>query len=184
MTFINIEDIKRKMNTTLVACQKEFASLRTGTASANALDSVKVDAYGSKTPIAQVASVSVAEARMLAVSVWDKSLVGAVDKAIREANLGFNPIMDGQNLRIPMPPLNEERRKQLVKLSKEYAEDHKIMVRNIRRDAMNDVKKAEKDGMPEHSAKSLEKKIQEATDEFVKKITEAQTAKEKEIMKV
>src|SRR5690606_33977519 len=124
----------------------DIASLRTGRASSNLLDTIQVQAYGSAVPITQVASVSVPEPRMHSVSVWDKQMVGAVDRAIREANLGFNPIVDGTTLRIPLPELNEQRRKELVKIAHQYAEQARVAARHVRRDGMETAKKAEKDG--------------------------------------
>src|SRR6201999_1845807 len=134
-----------RMDKAVAALKEEFGSLRTGRASASLLDQVTVDAYGSSMPINQVGAISVPEPRMISVSVWDKALVIAVDKAIRSAGLGLNAVTDGQNLRIPIPPLTEERRKDLVKVAGKYAEQQRIAVRNIRRDANDDLKKAEKD---------------------------------------
>src|SRR5690242_19226533 len=143
---VDFKDLQRRMDGAISSYQHDLASLRTGRASSNLLDPVHVDAYGSSMPINQVATVTVPEPRMISVSVWDKSLVTAVDRAIRESNLGFNPIMDGTTLRIPLPELNEERRKQLVKIAHQYAEQARVAARHVRRDGMEHIKKAEKDG--------------------------------------
>lgn len=138
---VDLKELKRRMDGAIAAFKHDIASLRTGRASANVLDPVTVEAYGSRMPLNQVANITVPESRMLSVSVWDKSMVGAVERAIRESNLGLNPIVDGQNLRIPLPELNEERRKSLVKVAHDYAEKSKVAVRHVRRDGMDDLKK-------------------------------------------
>ena len=185
MSTFDIKDYKGRMHGALESLRKNFAGLRTGRANAALLDGIVVSAYGADTPINQVASVSVPEPRMLNVSVWDKQLVNAVDKALRTSHLGLNPVMDGTTLRIPMPPLTEERRRDLTKIAGGYAEDAKIAVRNVRRDAMNHVRREEKDGdMSENEQKAHEKDIQAATDDFVKKIDEALAQKSDEIMQV
>lgn len=174
-----------RMDKAVAALKEEFASLRTGRASANLLDHVHVDAYGSSMPLNQVAGVSVPEARMLMVNVWDKGLAVSVEKAIRNAGLGLNPIVDGQNLRIPIPPLTEDRRKELAKVAGKYAEQQRIAVRNIRRDANDDLKKAEKDGaINQDEHKRMEGDVQKITDEAIKRIDEALKTKEQEIMHV
>src|SRR6185437_7309376 len=174
-----------RMDKAVAALKEEFASLRTGRASANLLDQVQVDAYGSTMPINQVGAVSVPEPRMISVSVWDKALVVSVEKAIRSAGLGLNPMVDGQNLRIPIPPLTEERRKELAKVAGKYAEQQRVAVRNIRRDANDDLKKAEKDGaINQDEHKRLEHEVQKITDEAIKRIDEALKTKEQEIMHV
>ena len=180
-----LSDYRKRMDGALDSLKKDFGGLRTGRASATLLDTIKVSAYGAETPINQVASVSVPEPRMLSVNVWDKGLVGAVDKALRQSNLGLNPVMDGQTLRIPMPPLTEERRKELTKVAGGYAENAKVAVRNVRRDAMNTLKRLEKDGdMSENEQKAHEKDVQSATDELVKQIDDALAQKSDEIMQV
>ncbi|MEP4704254.1 MAG: ribosome recycling factor, partial [Hyphomicrobiales bacterium] len=157
----------------------------TGRASASLLDSVMVDAYGSQMPISQVGTISVPEPRTVSVQVWDKTMVAATDKAIRESNLGLNPIMDGQLLRIPMPELNEERRKELVKVANQYAEQARIAARHVRRDGMDTSKQAEKDGdLGKDDAHKASDKIQKMTDDFITKIDEMYAEKEKEIMQV
>jgi len=142
----DIKEYRQRMDGAVSALRNEFAGLRTGRANAALLDGIAVEAYGQMTPINQVASVSVPESRMLLVSVWDKSQVGAVERALRQSNLGINPVIDGQTMRIPMPPLTEERRKDLTKIASSYAENAKIAVRNVRRDGMETVKKLEKNG--------------------------------------
>jgi ribosome recycling factor len=176
---------KDRMDKCVAALKDEFSSLRTGRASAGLLDQVVVDAYGTKSPITQVAAVSVPEPRMITVSVWDKAVVVSVEKAIRNAGLGLNPVVEGQNLRIPIPPLTEERRRELAKLAGKYAEQQKIAVRNVRRDAMDDLKKAEKDGtINQDEHKRLEVEVQKVTDEAVKRVDEVLKTKEHEIMQV
>ena len=175
----------QRMDKAVQALKDEFASLRTGRASANLLDQVTVDAYGSQMPLNQVASISVPEPRSITVNVWDRGLAVSVEKAIRNAGLGLNPVVEGQNLRIPIPPLTEERRRELAKVAGKYAEQQKIAVRNVRRDAMDDLKKAEKDNVitqDEHRRMDVE--VQKLTDEAVKRVDEALKTKEQEIMQV
>ncbi len=180
-----ISRYKDRMERAVQTLKEEFASLRTGRASANLLDQVVVEAYGAKSPINQVAAISVPEPRSINVSVWDKGLVVSVEKAIRNSGLGFNPVVEGQNLRIPIPPLTEERRKELVKVAGKYAEQQKIAVRNVRRDANDDLKKAEKDSViTQDEQKRMETEVQKATDEAIKKVDETLKAKEHEIMQV
>ena len=174
-----------RMEKAVAALKEEFHSLRTGRASAGLLDQVMVEAYGAKMPINQVGSVSVPEPRAIMVSIWDKSMVGPVDKAIRTAGLGFNPVVEGQTLRIPIPPLTEDRRRELVKVAGKYAEQQKVAVRNVRRDAMDDLKKAEKDGViAQDEHKRMETEVQKLTDEAIKHADEALKTKEQEIMQV
>ncbi|MCV9997173.1 ribosome recycling factor [Pararhizobium sp. YC-54] len=182
---IDLIDLKRRMDGAIAAFKHDIASLRTGRASANVLDPVMVEAYGSRVPLNQVANITVPEARMLGVSIWDKSMVNAVDRAIRESNLGLNPIVDGQNLRIPLPELNEERRKSLVKVAHDYSEKAKVAVRNVRRDGMDSLKKAEKDGdIGQDVSRSQSEKVQKMTDEMISDIDRLLADKEKEIMQV
>jgi ribosome recycling factor len=181
----NIEDLKRRMNGAIENLKTEFVGLRTGRASVNLLDPVVVDAYGSNMPLNQVGTVATPEARLISVQVWDKTLVGAVEKAIRNAGLGLNPVVDGQTLRIPIPELNEERRQELSKVAGRYAEQAKIAVRNVRRDGMDSIKKLEKDGdISQDEQKSFGDQIQKLTDQKVAEIDELTAAKEKEIMQV
>jgi ribosome recycling factor len=179
------KDLERRMEGAITAFQTELQGLRTGRASVSLLESVQVSAYGATMPINQVGSVSVMDARMLAVNIWDKGLVGAADKAIREAGLGLNPVVDGQNLRIPIPPLNEERRIELTKVAGKYAEGARVAVRNIRRDGMDALKKMEKDGeISEDAQRGMSDEVQKLTDIYVKKVDETLKTKEAEIMQV
>ena len=181
----DIKDIEARMRASIDALKREFSGLRTGRASANLLDPVQVMVYGSRMPLNQVATVSVPESRMISVQVWDRSNVQAVDKAIREANLGLNPIMDGQVLRLPIPSLTADRRQELVKLAHKYAENCKISIRNVRREAMDLLKKLEKDGkMGQDDHRGNSEKVQELTDRLIKDVEAATTAKEAEIQKV
>ncbi len=181
----DLGDLKRRMQGAIATLKHEFGGLRTGRASASLLDPVHVDAYGQVSPLNQVATVSVPEPRMIAVQVWDKALVIAVDKAIREANLGLQPTVEGQILRIRMPELNEQRRKELVKVAHKYAEEARVAVRHVRRDGLDTLKKLLKDhAIPEDDEKRHETEVQKATDEAVKEIDAALAAKEKEIMQV
>ena len=182
---VDLKELKRRMDGAISAFKSDIASLRTGRASANVLDPVTVEAYGSRVPLNQVANITVPEPRMLSVSVWDKQMVGAVDRGIRESNLGLNPIIDGQNLRIPLPELNEERRKSLVKVAHDYAEKAKVAVRHVRRDGMDDLKKAEKDGeIGQDISRSQSERVQKMTDETISDIDRLLVEKEKEIMQV
>jgi ribosome recycling factor len=175
----------QRMDKAVQALKEEFHTLRTGRASANLLDQVHVEAYGSSMPLNQVASVTVPEPRSITVNVWDRGLVVSVEKAIRNAGLGLNPVVEGQNLRIPIPPLTEERRRELAKVAGKYAEQQRIAVRNIRRDAMDDLKKAEKDhAITQDEHRRLDTEVQKLTDEAVKRIDEALKTKEQEIMQV
>ena len=181
----NLAKYRDRMDKAIAVLKDEFGSLRTGRANSALLDQVTVEAYGSTMPINQVGAVSVPEPRSITVSVWDKGLVVSVEKAIRNAGLGLNPVVEGQNLRIPIPALTEERRKDLAKLAGKYAEQQRIAVRNVRREAMDDLKKSEKDtviSQDEH--KRLEVEVQKITDEAVKRVDEALKTKEHEIMQV
>jgi len=177
--------LSKRMDGALNNLAQEFGGLRTGRASVNLLDSVQVPAYGSNVPISQVGSISVPESRMLSVNIWDKELVGAADKAIRTSGLGLNPVVDGTNLRIPIPALNEERRAELAKVAGKYAEAGRVSVRNIRRDGMDTLKKMEKDGeLSKDEQKGFEGDVQKLTDTFIGRIDEALKVKEAEIMQV
>ena len=174
-----------RMDKAVSALKEEFTGLRTGRANAGLLEQIMVDAYGASSPITSVAAISVPEPRMITVSVWDKAVVIAVEKAIRNAGLGLNPVTDGQTLRVPVPPLTEERRKELVKLASKYSENHRVAVRNVRRDALEDLKKAEKDGgVSQDEQKKAGEEIQGFTDAAIKRVDEALKAKEQEIMQV
>lgn len=178
---MNLDQTKQKMEGALDALKKEFAGLRTGRASTNLVDHLTVDAYGSMMPMNQVGTVGVPEPRLITIQVWDKGLVKSVEKAIRDANLGLNPQPDGQIVRVPIPELSTERRTELTKIAGKYAEGARIAVRNVRRDAMDALKKAK---LPEDESKSTTEKIQKLTDETIKKIDEALAHKEKEILQV
>ncbi len=181
----NLAKYRERMDKAIGALKEEFGSLRTGRASASLLDQVHVEAYGATVPINQVGAVSVPEPRSINVSVWDKGLVVSVEKAIRNAGLGLNPVVEGQNLRVPIPVLTEERRKDLAKLAGKYAEQQRVAVRNVRREAMDDLKKAEKDGtISQDEHKRLEGDVQKITDEAIKRVDEALKTKEHEIMQV
>jgi ribosome recycling factor len=174
-----------RMDKAVQALKDEFVSLRTGRATAGLLDQVVVEAYGSTMPLNACGSVSVPEPRLLTVSVWDKGLVVAVEKAIRNAGLGFNPMVDGQTLRIPIPPLTEERRRDLSKLAGKYAEQQRVAIRNVRREANEQARDAKKAGViSEDDEKRMEKEVQEFTDAAVKRVDEALKLKEQEIMQV
>ena len=182
---IDIADINRRMEGALSSLKSDLAGLRTGRASASILDPIMVDAYGQQMPMNQVGTVSVPEPRMISVQVWDKSMVGAVEKAIRESDLGLNPVTDGTNLRIPLPELNEERRKEIVKVAHQYAEQTRVAIRHVRRDGMDTLKKAEKDGdMGQDEARSMSDKVQKATDDMISEVDNIVAAKETEIMQV
>lgn len=184
-TPFKLEDYKKRMDGALSALSHEFGGLRTGRASPSLLDPIQVEAYGGVSPLNQVAGVSVPEPRMIIVQVWDKSVVQAVDKAIRSANLGLNPIVDGQSLRIPIPPLTGERRAELAKIAGKYAEQARIAVRNVRRDAMDHLKKLEKDhAISQDEHKRLSEEVQKTTDDHVRKIDDTLKHKEEEIMQV
>ncbi|WP_455372390.1 ribosome recycling factor [Limibacillus halophilus] len=173
------------MDGALEALKREFAGLRTGRASASLLEPVMVEAYGSAMPLSSVGTISVPEPRMITVQVWDRSLVGATEKAIREAGLGLNPASDGQLVRVPIPALNEERRQELTRVAGKYAETARVAVRNVRRDGMDRLKKLEKDGeLSQDEHKRLADQIQELTDEHIKLVDEQLAHKESEIMQV
>jgi ribosome recycling factor len=182
---MDLADIKRRMAGAVAALKGELAGLRTGRASVSLLDPIHVDVYGSSMPINQLATVSVPEPRMLSVQVWDRSTVQAVDRAIREANLGLNPIMEGQLLRIPIPELNAERRQELVKVAHKYAEQARVAVRHVRRDGLDHLKRAEKDGgMSEDEQKKTADQIQKMTDSTIGEIDSLLATKEGEITQV
>jgi ribosome recycling factor len=180
-----IADLRRRMDGTLDVLRKEFAGLRTGRASVNLLDPVHVDAYGNSMPLNQLATVSVPEPRLIVVQVWDRSMAKAVDKAIREAGLGLNPQTEGQTLRIPIPDLNEERRKELTKVASKYAEQARVAVRNVRHAGLDPLKKKEKDGdITQDQHRKLQHDIQALTDQYIKKIDDLLHQKDKEILQV
>ncbi|MHC5306939.1 ribosome recycling factor [Bartonella sp. LJL80] len=181
----NIDDLKRRMDGAIASFKHELGGLRTGRASISLLEPLTIEAYGSVVPINQVANISVPESRMLSVSVWDKTMVGAVERAIRDSGLGLNPITDGTNLRVPLPELNEERRKELVKIAHQYAEQARVAARHVRRDGMDGLKKAEKDSeISQDESRSLSEKIQKLTDDTISEIDKVLAVKEAEIMQV
>ena len=185
MAELDIDDLQRRMNKAIDAVKQEFGGLRTGRASASMLDSVVVNAYGADMPLNQVATVNVPEPRMISVQVWDKANAKATEKAIRDAGLGLNPQADGQLIRVPIPELNEQRRKELTKVAGQYAEHGKVAVRNIRREGMDTLKKQEKDGdLGEDEVKMWQDEIQSMTDAAVAKIDEVLAQKQKEIIQV
>jgi len=179
---IDIDAIEKRMNGAVLAMKSEFQALRTGRASASLLDKIMVNAYGAMTPLNQCAGINVPEPRMITVTVWDKTLIDSVDKAIRESNLGINPVGDGMMLRLPIPELNEERRIELTKVAGGYAESARIAVRNVRRDGMDQVKKS--DELSEDDQKIWSDEIQELTNVSIKKIDEVLQQKQVEIMQV
>lgn len=182
---LDLNDLDRRMEGAINALRQEFSSLRTGRASATMLDPVMVDAYGALTPINQIGTVNVPEPRMLTLSIWDKGLVKAAEKAIVDSGLGVNPQVDGTLIRLPIPELNEERRRELAKLAGKYAESAKVSIRNVRKDGMDQVKKAKADSsISEDDQKLYGDEIQEMTDKFITRIDEAQSSKEEEIMQV
>ena len=181
---IDLNDIKRRMDGAMNALKHEFASLRTGRASASIVDPIQVEAYGQMTPINQLGTVNVPEPRMVVINVWDKAMVGKVEKAIRESGIGINPVTDGPLIRLPIPELNEERRKQLSKVAAGYAENAKIAIRNVRRDGMDQIKKAKTAGMSEDDQKVWADEVQEMTDKHIAMVDKALETKSAEIMQV
>lgn len=180
-----LKDLRRRMDGALDVLKKEFSGLRTGRASPNLLDPVTVEAYGSSMPLSQCGTVSVPEPRMLSVQVWDRALVKPVEKAIRDAGLGLNPQTEGQTVRVPIPDLNEERRKELVKVAAKYTEQARVSVRNVRRDGIDSLKRLEKNGeLNQDEQRRVEKEVQALTDDYIKKIDEAFAQKDKEILQV
>lgn len=181
----DMDDLQRRMEGALSTLKSDFGGLRTGRASTTLLEPIMVDAYGQQMPMSQVGTISAPEPRLLSVQVWDKGQVSFVEKAIREAGLGLNPMADGQMVRVPVPELNEERREELVKIAGKYAEQGRIAVRNVRRDGMDQLKKGEKDGeISQDEQKSLSDDVQKLTDDYISKIDEALSKKEAEIRQV
>ena len=181
---LDTDDLERRMDGAMGALKTEFASLRTGRASASMLEPVMVEAYGQRTPVNQVGTVNVPEPRMVTINVWDKGLVGAVEKAIRESGLGINPQLNGTIIMLPIPELNEERRRELSKVAGQYAENARISVRNIRRDGMDQIKKAKSDGLSDDDQKLWEDEVQEITDRFINQVDDMLSTKQSEIMQV
>ena len=181
---IDIDDLKRRMEGALSALRTEFASLRTGRASASMLEPIQAEAYGQMTPINQLGTVNVPEPRMVTINVWDKSMVGKVEKAIRESGLGINPQLNGTIIMLPIPELNEERRRELTRVAAQYAEHARVAIRNVRRDGMDQIKKARTAGMSEDEQKLWSEEIQELTDAFIGRVDESLEGKQSEIMQV
>ena len=180
-----IKEATLKMNKSIEAFRQELAKVRTGKATTAILDGIKVDYYGTPTPLKQVANVSVLDAHTLSISPWDRSSINAIDKAILQADLGLNPVNDGINIKVPIPPLTEERRKEFVKLVKKFGEEAKIAIRNIRRDANEHLKKKQKDDkLSEDLLKEAEMKVQKSTNDHITEVDQILVHKEKEIMEV
>jgi ribosome recycling factor len=178
-------ETEQRMKKSIETLKKDFARIRTGRASPTLLDGIKVDYYGSPMPVSQVATISIPDARTIMIQPWEKSLLGAIEKAVQASGLGLNPKNDGNVVRLPIPPLSEERRRELVKSCKEISEDNKIAIRNIRRDANEKIKKMEKDKqITEDERKKGEEGIQKLTDQYIKTVDEQLVVKEKEIMEV
>ncbi|MDO5369095.1 ribosome recycling factor [Paracoccus sp. (in: a-proteobacteria)] len=181
---IDTDDLERRMKGAMDSLRHEFSSLRTGRASASMIDPITVDAYGSPTPINQLGTVNVPEPRMVTINVWDKGMVGKVEKAIRESGLGINPQTNGTIIMLPIPELNEERRRELTKVAAQYAESARVAVRNVRRDGMDQIKKAKAKGMAEDDQKFWESSVQELTDKMIAEVDKALESKQAEIMQV
>jgi len=180
-----LKDLRRRMDGAIEVLRKEFGGLRTGRASTSLLEPVQVNAYGGMVPLNQVASVNVPEPRMITVQVWDRGVVKAVDKAIREAGLGLNPQTEGQVIRVPIPELNEERRRELTRVAAKYAEQARVSVRNVRRDGIEALRKLEKDGgISQDEHRKLDRDVQHLTDDHIKRIDETLAQKDKEILQV
>ena len=181
---LDTDELQRRMDGAITSLRTEFASLRTGRGSSSMLDPIVVEAYGQRTPINQVGTVNVPEPRMVTINVWDKSMVGAVEKAIRESGLGINPQLNGTIIMLPIPELNEERRRELTKVAGQYAESTRVSVRNIRRDGMDQIKKGKADGLSEDDQKIWEGEVQDMTNRLTKIIDEMLESKQAEIMRV
>ena len=181
---IDTDDLERRMKGAMDSLRHEFSSLRTGRASASMVEPIMVDAYGSPTPINQIGTVNVPEPRMVTINIWDKALVGKAEKAIRESGLGINPQLNGTIIMLPIPELNEERRRELTKVAAQYAEHARVAIRNVRRDGMDKVKKAKTSGMSEDDQKFWEEEIQSLTNRMIARVDEVLEAKQAEIMQV
>ncbi|MFT5786573.1 MAG: ribosome recycling factor [Ascidiaceihabitans sp.] len=181
---LDTDDLQRRMDGAMSSLRTEFASLRTGRGSASMLEPIIVEAYGQRTPINQVGTVNVPEPRMVTINVWDKSMVQAVEKAIRESGLGINPQLNGTIIMLPIPELNEERRRDLTKVAGQYSESARVSVRNVRRDGMDQIKKGKADGMSEDDQKIWEGEVQDMTNRFIRTVDEMLETKQAEIMHV
>ncbi len=185
MAGFDLKEIERRMRGALTVLKGEFGGLRTGRANASLLDPIMVMAYGNPMALNQLATINVPESRLITVQVWDRSQVGAVERAIRESDLGLNPVVEGQLMRLPIPELNQERRQEIVKVAHKYAEHARVAVRNVRRDGMEHLKRAEKDGeMGKDEHHTLSTRVQDLTDKVIKEIDEALASKEAEVMQV
>ncbi len=185
MSGFDLKEIERRMRGALTVLKTEFGGLRTGRANMSLLDPIMVNAYGGQMALNQLATVNVPEARLITVQVWDRSLTGAVERAIRESDLGLNPVVEGQLLRLPIPDLNQERRHEITKVAHKYAEHARVAVRNVRRDGMEHLKRLEKDGdMGKDEHHSFSTKVQDLTDKIIREIDESLASKEAEIMQV
>ncbi|AUM73891.1 ribosome recycling factor [Paracoccus jeotgali] len=181
---IDTDDLERRMNGAMDSLRQEFASLRTGRASASMVEPIMVDAYGSMTPLNQIGTVNVPEPRMVTINVWDKALVGRAEKAIRESGLGINPQLNGTIIMLPIPELNEERRRELTKVAAQYAENARVAIRNVRRDGMDKIKKAKAAGMSEDDQKLWEDEVQSLTNRMIARVDQSLETKQAEIMQV
>ena len=181
---IDIDDLQRRMEGAMGSLRTEFASLRTGRASGSMLDPIQVEAYGQMTPINQLGTINVPEPRLVTINIWDKSMVGKVEKAIRESGLGINPQLNGTIIMLPIPELNEQRRRELSRVAAQYAEHARVAIRNVRRDGMDQLKRAKSDGMSEDDAKVWSDEVQDLTDRFIAAVDKALEAKQGEIMQV
>ncbi len=181
---LDTDDLTRRMDGAITALRNEFASLRTGRASGSMLDPIQVDAYGQMTPINQLGTINVPEPRMVTINVWDKGMVGKVEKAIRESGLGINPQLNGPIIMLPIPELNEQRRRELTKVAAQYAEHARVAIRNLRRDGMDKLKKAKADGVSEDDVKFWESEVQDMTDKYIKLVDQTLDGKQAEIMQV
>ncbi len=181
---IDLDAIQRRMDGAMTALRAEFASLRTGRASASILEPIHVDAYGQMTPINQLGTINVPEPRMVVINVWDKGMISKVERAIRDSGIGINPVVDGPLIRLPIPELNEERRRELTKVAAQYAEQAKVAIRNVRRDGMDQIKKAKAAGLSEDDQKMYADEVQELTDKAIAVVDRALESKQAEIMQV
>ena len=181
---IDLDAIQRRMDGALTALKTEFSSLRTGRASAALVEPITVDAYGTQTPVNQLGTVNVPAPRMVVINVWDKAMISKVERAIRESGIGINPIVDGPLIRLPIPELNEERRRELTKVAAQYSESAKVAIRNVRRDGMDQIKKAKAAGMGEDDQKMWSEEVQELTDKAIANVDKALEVKQQEIMQV
>ncbi|MCA3509211.1 MAG: ribosome recycling factor [Rhodobacter sp.] len=183
-TEIDLDALQRRMDGAMNALRTEFASLRTGRASASILEPIQVDAYGQMTPINQLGTINVPEPRMVVINVWDKGMISKVERAIRDSGIGINPVVDGPLIRLPIPELNEERRRELTKVAAQYAEQAKVAIRNVRRDGMDQIKKAKAAGLSEDDQKMYADEVQELTDKAIAVVDRALESKQAEIMQV